>query len=143
MNQAELVLVKAQMRAQIKYSKEVERYEDLFFQPVCVQLKEGYVQVDSRGRRLNNIPVLECTRDEETGGAVQFALVVETCIIQPSPHPEKLRLLINPGEETVVWMDVDPSQIQHVMGAASNEDMSGGGAPGGAPGGGGRIHIPQ
>jgi len=89
---------------------------DYFFQPVCVQLRDGLYQMTHAGAERGGIPVLEPLKNRD-GDAVGFEFVIPMCTITLAQNPRKLRLNVRRDERSaVMYVDVDPSDIYSVQG---------------------------
>lgn len=106
----------ANARISFNYTEEVQRWEPLFFEPVAVQLRDGYSPVEHRGRRIGRDLRAEHSVNAD-GERIGFEFCIPCCTIAPSPIRGRLQLLLDPDpgdEDTVRILDVEPSQIVYV-----------------------------
>jgi hypothetical protein len=116
MNENEKMQAIASARIHFNYTEEVKRWEPVFFEPVAVQLRDGYSPVEHRGRRVGRHLRAEHAVNVE-GLRLDFEFCIPCCMISPSEIAGRLALVVNPdGEDDapVKIIDIDPSQIVYV-----------------------------
>lgn len=95
-----------------------------FYQPLCVQLREGVYQMEYYGKQRGGLPILEPLKRAAEDDAVSssigvpgYELVIPMCQMTLAQNPRKLRLSIKRDERSaVIFVDVDPKDIYCVMG---------------------------
>lgn len=114
------------LRAQIGYGDAVRRWETRFFQLVAVQFRDGYWQLEHRGRKRAGALALEHAVDEK-GELLKFGFVIPNCYLEASPVKDLLRLVIPPEKDgdPAQTIDFPPEAILYVTGLspfAAGED---------------------
>lgn len=130
MNEHEKMQAIANARIHLNYTEEVRRWEPLFFEPVAVQLRDGYSQVEHRGRRAGRFLRLDHAVNAE-GERLGFEFCIPCCMISPSEVKGRLVLLVDVDEvddAPVKIIDIDPSQIVYVT-LLRRQEAEGGGKP--------------
>lgn len=101
-------------REEVKYTDEVAAREPFFFRNVAVQLRDAWWQVEYRGAACLNEPKLEDAVDA-IGERKGFVACIQNCMMQPSPSPDLIRLVISEDpSRPVYFLDVRPESIVYI-----------------------------